>query len=265
MALTDRINLLKANTERANRQLRENENRLTQFLEAMPVGVIVQDTNMKLFYFNQLVRKLLHIPNHSVRLDPASGRTLAEAIEDFPLYVARTQQKYPFECIPLVRALHGESATADDIEVHLGDKRIPLEVWSRPIFDEQGNVTYAISAFRDITQRRETESELEEYHRHLERLVAERTAELAKANEQLQQDLIKRQQAEEALQTANAELQRRVDELATLNRITQTMTTITNLQPALEFAAEAITHCFDGFSTGISLFNEAHTERTVEV
>jgi signal transduction histidine kinase/PAS domain-containing protein len=265
LALADRINLLKANTERANRQLHENENRLAQFLEAMPVGVIVQETNLKLFYFNQLVRKLLHIPDRTVRLDPTSGRTLAEAIEDFPLYVARTQQKYPFECLPLVRALRGESATADDIEVHLGDKRIPLEVWSRPIFDEQGNITYAISAFRDITQRRETEAELEEYHRHLETLVAERTAELAKANEQLQQDLIKRQQTEEALQTVNAELERRVDELATLNRITQAMTTITNLQPALEFVAEAITHCFNGFSTGMSLFNEDRTERTIEV
>lgn len=36
---------------------------------------------------------------------------------------------------------------------------IPIESWGTPIFDEQGNVAYAIAAFQDISERRKAEAE----------------------------------------------------------------------------------------------------------
>lgn len=39
--------------------MRENERRLTQFLEAMPVGVFVIDANGKPYYTNQTAQQIL--------------------------------------------------------------------------------------------------------------------------------------------------------------------------------------------------------------
>jgi diguanylate cyclase (GGDEF)-like protein/PAS domain S-box-containing protein len=52
---------------------------------------------------------------------------------------------------------------------------------------------------RDITQRRLAEEELTQYRCQLEQLVAERNIELIRVNQQLQQDIIERQRAQELL------------------------------------------------------------------
>ncbi len=62
-----------------------------------------------------------------------------------------------------MRALKGESATADDAEVHQGDKIIPLEIVATPIYDQQGNIVYAITTLQDITERQEAETERQKF------------------------------------------------------------------------------------------------------
>jgi diguanylate cyclase (GGDEF)-like protein/PAS domain S-box-containing protein len=52
---------------------------------------------------------------------------------------------------------------------------------------------------RDITKRKLVEEELMQYRYQLEQLVLERTVELIRVNQQLEQDIIKRQQAQEQL------------------------------------------------------------------
>ncbi|BDI14972.1 hypothetical protein ANSO36C_07740 [Nostoc cf. commune SO-36] len=52
---------------------------------------------------------------------------------------------------------------------------------------------------RDITKRKLAEEELGQYRYQLEQLVLERTIELIRVNQQLQQDIIKRQEAQEQL------------------------------------------------------------------
>jgi signal transduction histidine kinase len=60
-----------------------------------------------------------------------------------------------------------------------------------------------------------------------------------------------------------AQLEARVQQLAALNRITQTVTSVHNLQAALEIVAREIVELVDTRSTGIALLNEACTELTV--
>jgi PAS domain S-box-containing protein len=133
-------------------EVRESENRLAQFLEAIPVGVSVLDASGKFYYSNRAAIQLLGkgvIPEVTSEQIP----------EVYQVYQAGTEQEYPYGDLPIVRALKGESATAEDMEIHQGNKIIPLEVWGTPIYDEKDNISYAIAAFQDITERRKAETE----------------------------------------------------------------------------------------------------------
>jgi len=137
-------------------EVRQNESRLAQFLEAMPVGVAILDASGKLYYTNRVAQELLGkgvVPN-------TPSEQLAEV---YQVYKAGTKQDYPSADLPVVRALSGESATADDMEIHQGDKIIPIEGWGTPIYDEKGNISYSIAAFQDITDRKKAEAEREQF------------------------------------------------------------------------------------------------------
>ena len=198
----DRLEILKLLSSQAaislqNAQLyvalRENERRLTQFLEAMPVGVFVIDANGEAYYANQTAQQIL---GKGIVPDAEA----AQLPETYQAYLAGTEQLYPTDQQPIVRALHGERAIVDDLEIHQTDKMIPLEVSATPVFDEKGQIVYAIAAFTDITQRKRSEAEriqftqnlalnnaalqqardeLTEYSRTLESKVSERTQELS--------------------------------------------------------------------------------------
>ena len=85
----------------------------------------------------------------------------------------------------------------------IDDEYICLEVYKTPIYDEQG-FSGIVGCSRDITERREIEEELRKYRDHLEELVEERTTELKRANEQLQDEIAERERAEEAYRESEA-------------------------------------------------------------
>ncbi|MEG4348143.1 AAA family ATPase [Microcoleus sp. LAD1_D3] len=133
-------------------EVRESENRLAQFLEAIPVGVSVLDASGKPYYSNRAAIQLFGkgvIPEVTSEQIP----------EVYQIYQAGTEQEYPSAQLPTTRALSGESATVDDMEIHQGNKIIPIEAWGTPIYDEKDNISYAIVAFQDITERKKAETE----------------------------------------------------------------------------------------------------------
>lgn len=66
-----------------------------------------------------------------------------------------------------------------------------------PLRDGEGRVWGLLGFARDITELKRAEEELERYRDHLERLVEQRTAQLSELNEQLQREILERQQAEQ--------------------------------------------------------------------
>jgi len=68
-----------------------------------------------------------------------------------------------------------------------------------PLHDARGRVIASIHVARDITERKQAEQALQKAHNELERRVEERTAELLRANEQLKREIAERKQVEEAL------------------------------------------------------------------
>ncbi|NJR23356.1 MAG: HAMP domain-containing protein [Richelia sp. CSU_2_1] len=121
-----------------NEVISESESRLSQFLEAVPVGVFVVDAGGKTSYINSRAQQLLgtsEIGGYSVEELPAKYQT----------YLAETEELYPSERQPIARALQGENVRADDLEIRQDDRIVPIEVWGTPIYDEKGQIAYAIA------------------------------------------------------------------------------------------------------------------------
>ena len=137
-------------------KLHDNENRLMQFLEAMPVGVGVLNAEGKVYYINKKAKEIF---GKGVVSDiPAE-----QLSEVYQLYQAGTIQNCPVENLPIIRALRGETSVADDLEVRHGDKIIPLEIQATPIYDKDGKIVYAINTLQDITERKQAEAERQKF------------------------------------------------------------------------------------------------------
>jgi PAS domain S-box-containing protein len=165
-----------------NQAISESEKRLAQFLDAMPIGVFVTDRHGHPYYTNQTGQQLL---GRGLIADAASE----QLNEIYQAYIAESDRLYPNNRLPVVKALQGENTRVDDMEIHQPDKIVPIECSGMPIYGETGEITYAIAAFQDITQRKRAEKLLADYNRTLERQVAERTDELQHKNEELAQTL----------------------------------------------------------------------------
>ncbi len=237
LALADRINLLKAETENANRSLTESEHRLSQILEGLPLGVVLYGKDQKPKYANRRTLDILSDPARGIQPDINAGRTLQEAIPYFSLKAASSQQEYDIERFPVFNALHGQPSSVDDVEMERGGERVALEIQASPVLDNAGNVESAVVAVQDITERKRAEADLEEYRQHLERLVEKRTEELSVINAQLTVEASERQML--ALT-----LEHRIEWLSAVNRAHQTMAGVAGLTAAYRALSATICDCW---------------------
>jgi PAS domain S-box-containing protein len=173
--MAQQLQIAFAKMQSLNQTLAQSETRLQKILESVPVGIVVMDATGRPYYANQ---KAIQLLGKGV-LPSVTPEQIAEV---YQLYVAGTDRLYPTEQLMIRRALNGEQGSVDDIEIHQGNRIIPIESWGTPIFDESGNILYAIAAFQDITERKQAEKLLAEYNRTLEQQVAQRTTAL-QANE----------------------------------------------------------------------------------
>ncbi|HAZ44886.1 MAG TPA: diguanylate cyclase [Cyanobacteria bacterium UBA11369] len=150
-------------------KLHESESRLRQFLEAVPVGVEVIDLQGQVYFINQRAQEL-------------RGQTAVNSDLN-PFYIAGTNQPYPWENLPRSRALKGETSTVDNVEIHQVKKIIPIEIWGTPIYDRSGNISYAIVAFQDITERKKAEADRQKFIEELFELNANLEIALEKESE----------------------------------------------------------------------------------
>jgi two-component system, cell cycle sensor histidine kinase and response regulator CckA len=139
--------------KQSERALQASERRLIQILETVPLGILVSDEKGLIVFANAGAQKIL-----GKGIVP--GIAVAELPEVYQAYLAGTDQLYPIQRMPVVRALTGESATVDDMEIRQGDRVISLTVKSAPILDEEGKIVAAVAAFIDSTERRSLEAQV---------------------------------------------------------------------------------------------------------
>jgi PAS domain S-box-containing protein len=193
--------------------LRENERKLAQFLDAVPVGIAILEASGKPHYINQKAFELL---GQGIVSDATPDRLT----DIYQLYQAGTNLAYPADRMPIVRALQGERNTSEDIEIHQRDKIVPVESCATPIFDADGQIAYAMTAFQDITERRRAEAERIRF-----------TEELALNNLDLQQ-------ARDALAESNRTLEQKVAERT--QELSQTLELLKSTQAELRFENELL-------------------------
>jgi PAS domain S-box-containing protein len=136
----------------AERALQANERRLIQILEAVPLGIFVSDSAGLPVFANAGAKTILGngiIPVTSI----------GELAGVYQVYVAGTDDLYPVERMPLIRALTGEATTVDDMEIRQDDQVISVSVQGAPIVDDNGRVVAAVVAFIDTTGRKTLESQ----------------------------------------------------------------------------------------------------------
>jgi len=173
-----------------------------------------------------------------LRRSQAKNQALLNAIPDLILQIDRSGRfldVLPAEDVALALSpddVIGKQVTeifsptgAEEILFHIKQALLTCETqtveYQQPVADKMRDYEARLVAssdeevlllVRDITERKQTEAELERYRDHLEEVIEERSVMLLRANEKLEEEVFKRRQAEE-------QLRRRNKELALLNHI----------------------------------------------
>ncbi|HEY9815867.1 MAG TPA: PAS domain-containing protein, partial [Candidatus Obscuribacterales bacterium] len=130
--------------------LQDSEQKFATLLDSLPMGVGVLDGDGQMLLLNRM--------GHSIFQWGMVDNPL-DSLEGYNIYLANTDQQYPPERRPVVRALRGETVYVDDLEVEVQGRRIPLEIKTAPVLNESGEIIYVINAFQDISDRRQAEAD----------------------------------------------------------------------------------------------------------
>jgi PAS domain S-box-containing protein len=117
------------------------------------------------------------------------------------------------------RAFAGETVTVPPtlfdaeraVEMPEADRRVPAPRWIEafmcPVKEEEGPVREVFVVHRDVTAEKQAEEVLRRSNEELERLVEDRTVELAETNAALEEEIAERERAEEDLREKTSELE----------------------------------------------------------
>jgi len=171
LSLADRVALLQSESGQATQKVQLSESRISRFLNALPFGIVVHTKDARLAYINRFAQ-------NDIGFYPADGDysitnpKLEDVMSNLQLFEVGSGKAIEVSDLPLHSIFNGEKLTADDIEVDIRGRRIPLEINSMPVFDENKQVEYAITFFRDISERRKQEAEIAESHQLLNGILA---------------------------------------------------------------------------------------------
>ncbi len=162
---------------------------LRALIDNLPDHIYVKDTRSRFLFVNDAVRR--HLGAATI------GEIIGKTDFDFSppelatQYFADEQQLFRTEQ-PLI--LHEEPI----FDHETGTNRWILAI-KIPFYDDQDQLMGLVGMNRDITKLKRTEQALRDAHDELEMRVLQRTADLVKANQELQAEIYERSQAEQAL------------------------------------------------------------------
>src|SRR5256714_8891641 len=120
------------------------DSRSLAILDILPIGVFVIAPDGRQLYANAAVADIL-----GRTIEP--GTTAEDRASFFRAYISGTNDPYPPEQLPSMRALRGERVHVMDMEIRAPDRTVVIDIAASPIFDEAGEIVGSIFAFHHIT------------------------------------------------------------------------------------------------------------------
>jgi PAS domain S-box-containing protein len=177
--------------------LQENEERLRTLINAMPDIVAFKDGAGRWLEANDFDLKLFQLEEVDYRGKKDSDLAAFTPFYRDALCLCEESDEIAWQARSLCRA--------DETIPRPDSPPMVFDIIKVPIFRPDGERKGLVVVGRDVTERKRVEAELKLYQEQLERLVYERTAELAEANSHLQNEIIERRVAEELVTASLAE------------------------------------------------------------
>lgn len=171
----------------AEQALRESEQRFRKIFEEGPLGMAIIDRDCRFVSVNARLCQMLGYGPEEL-----AARTLLDITH--PQDVER-------ELGLLLQLFRGDLPWYQIQKCCLkkNGELVWVHLTCSVVRDDAGAPLYYLNTIEDVTDRVRAEEELRQYGERLEQLVAQRTGELARANQQLRQEIIERQHVEAVL------------------------------------------------------------------
>jgi len=154
LALADRMNSLKQESETSMNLIMKNEKRMVQYLDSLPVGVLVYEGDKKPRYINRQAHQILIQPGIATHPNQSPQNNLGGTPNPSNLSIANVDIHQIFDQLPVRHAIQqGTFEYLDNIEIDLGDTIIPVEIWTNPLIDDSGIICGTVVAFQNIQNR----------------------------------------------------------------------------------------------------------------
>ncbi len=169
----------------ADKAHKEQEKLLNDVFESIQDGISVLDSELNIIRVNQAMKKWY------AHMLPLEGKKCYQA------YHGRDRV---CEHCPTTRALKTGNLEMNEVPLSRADGMSgTLELFAFPMLNHSGRPTGVVEYVRDVTQRKSAEAALGKVFDELEQRVEQRTAELRRTNEKLEQEIEDRKRTEKAL------------------------------------------------------------------
>jgi len=145
-----------------SKKIEEQKKNLEDIIEGLSEAVMVADVNGKFITINSAAKNMIYgwekLSN--------SGDT-----SKYSKYFNMEGDEIAPENIPGIRALRGERIKSTKMFVSDPDREYFMEISSTPIYNIGGDLTMAVSSFRDITEAIEQSRKIDELKKELEAII----------------------------------------------------------------------------------------------
>ncbi len=148
------ISILASKTERARRTSEQLRLRLDAIIDAIPDSIVLYDLQGKRIQQNRVARKMGDAENPPLSVEEMPGQLAIRREGGEP---------FPFEELPIVRALRGETVIGAELLYRVPVKQHDrlVSISAAPLHDLSGNtIEGAVTVTRDLTERKRIEDAL---------------------------------------------------------------------------------------------------------